>query len=111
MFHTPGPVWNGGHKGEPEKLTSCYRTCLETADKKQVRSLAFCSISTGIYGYPLDAAAPLAVQTVRDYLVAHPETSLRRIVFAMFQASEYDVFTRVLADLPGDTESRKAGAY
>lgn len=97
IFHTPGPVWHGGGRGEAELLASCYRACLEAADAHGVASLAFCSVSTGIYGYPLAQAAPLAVQTVVDYLRAHPETSLARIVFAMFQAPEFDAFSRALA--------------
>ena len=97
VLHTPGPVWNGGGRGEADKLASCYRSCLELADRHHVTSLAFCSISTGIYGYPLGQAAPLAVRTTVDYLQAHPDTSLTRLVFAMFQETEYDAFTQALA--------------
>ncbi|MBV9852694.1 MAG: macro domain-containing protein [Armatimonadetes bacterium] len=96
VLHTPGPVWNGGNSGEPEKLASCYRSCLDLADANHLTSLAFCSISTGIYGYPLAQAAPLAVRTVADWLRAHPDTSLSRIVFAMYQENEYQVFTEAL---------------
>lgn len=96
VLHTPGPVWHGGKQGEPDLLASCYRTCLELADKQGMTSLAFCSISTGIYGYPLEQAAPLAIGTVLDYLRAHPETSLTRLIFAMYQSSEYMAFTDAL---------------
>lgn len=97
IIHTPGPVWRGGARGERELLASCYRACLEAAEQKGLESVAFCSISTGVYGFPLEKAAPIALATIRDYLEAHPETSLRRIVLAMYQQSEFDIFTRELA--------------
>lgn len=99
VIHTPGPVWNGGQKGEPELLASSYRSCLELADKQRLHSLAFCSISTGIYRYPLDQAAPLALNTVVDYLHEHLDTTLDRIVFAMFQDAEFQAFQQALATL------------
>ncbi len=100
VFHTPGPIWRGGTQGEPEKLAQCYRSCLEAADAHNLSSLAFCSISTGVYGYPVKLAAPLAVQSVADYLRSHPETPLTRVVFAMYQQTEFDAFTRALSALP-----------
>jgi len=99
IIHTPGPVWKGGGGGEPELLASCYRSCLEKADANGLKSIAFCSISTGIYSYPLDMAAPLALRTVKDYLDGHPETTLERVVFAMFQPNEYSVFTKAWTEL------------
>jgi len=94
VIHTPGPVWNGGKSNEAEKLASSYRSCLEKAEEKGLKSIAFCSISTGIYGYPLDKAAPVALNTVRAYLDAHLDTSLERVVFAMYQAPEFQAFTK-----------------
>ncbi len=99
VFHTPGPVWRGGSNGEPDKLALCYRSCLEAADGRKLSSLAFCSISTGVYGYPIRLAAPLAVQAVADYLASHPETTLTHIVFAMYQPAEYDAFGKALSAL------------
>lgn len=96
ILHTPGPVWRGGTHGEPELLASCYRACLDAAHEKGLRSVAFCSISTGVYGYPLEQAAPIALGTVRDWLQAHPDTTLERIVFAMFGEREYEVFSETL---------------
>lgn len=98
IFHTPGPVWHGGKSGEANNLASCYRGCMEAADARALESIAFCSISTGIYGYPLAQAAPLAVQTVTDYLTQHPDTTLRRVTFAMYQPAEFDAFTEALAN-------------
>ena len=92
IIHTPGPVWKGGGANEAAKLASCYRSCLEKAEEKKLTSIAFCSISTGIYGYPLDQAAAVALRTVTEYLDAHPETTLERVVFAMYQEPEYKAF-------------------
>ncbi len=94
ILHTPGPVWKGGGANEAVKLASCYRSCLEKADEKGLTSIAFCSISTGIYGYPINDAAPLALQTAVNYLETHPETTLRRVVFALYQEPEYRAFLK-----------------
>ena len=98
IIHTPGPVWNHGRSGEAELLASSYRSCLEVADANRLKSIAFCSISTGIYGYPLDKAAPIAVKTVREYLDTHPDTSLERIIFAMYGKDEYEAFAKAYAE-------------
>ncbi len=72
VIHTPGPVWNGGRLHEAELLASCYRSCLEIALQKEIRSIAFPSISTGIYSYPLEEAAEIAVRTVKEFVKEHP---------------------------------------
>lgn len=72
VIHTPGPRWNGGKSKEAELLASCYRSCLELAVENGIRSIAFPSISTGIYSYPLGEAAEIAVRTAKQFVVEHP---------------------------------------
>ena len=72
VIHTPGPRWNGGRSKEAELLASCYKSCLELAVENGIRSIAFPSISTGIYSYPLDEAAEIAVRTAKRFVVEHP---------------------------------------
>ena len=102
IIHTPGPVWKGGNANESERLASCYWSCLEKAENKGLKSIAFCSLSTGIYGYPLDKAAPVALNTVRAYLDAHLDTSLERVVFAMYQPTEYAAFQKAWDAMQGE---------
>lgn len=71
VIHTVGPVWNGGHKGEPEQLATCYRNSLRLALENKLDSVAFPGISTGIYGYPKQDAAAIAVRGIRQWLAAH----------------------------------------
>ena len=80
VIHTPGPVWHGGGKKEPELLASCYRSCLELAAENGCRTMDFPSISTGVYRFPLDRAASVAVATIADFLKAHPEIERVRMV-------------------------------
>lgn len=101
IIHTPGPRWHGGAKGEPELLASSYRECLRKADENDLESIAFCSISTGVYGYPIDEAALLAVETVMEYLKQNRQTHLRRVVFAMYGEKEYEEFASALDEIEG----------
>ena len=80
VIHTVGPVWQGGGHGEPELLASCYRNSLFLASKHGLRSIAFPAISTGIFGYPLQAAARIAVREIRAHAAADPEPSDIRLV-------------------------------
>ena len=73
VFHTPGPIWSGGGRGEAELLASCYRSCMELAVENDVRTIAFPSISTGVYGYPLDQAAEVAIKTVKEFCDENPD--------------------------------------
>ena len=90
VIHTVGPVWHGGRQGEPELLASCYRRCLEIADGAGLRSIAFPSISTGVYGYPKPDAADVAVDTVRGYL---GETgSTLEVTFCCFSEADLGLY-------------------
>ena len=71
VIHTVGPVWNGGQRGEPDLLTACYRNSLQLAYERKLESVAFSSISTGVYGYPKPEAALIAVREVQQWLATH----------------------------------------
>lgn len=80
VLHTPGPVWSGGDRGEPELLAGCYRNCLELAAQYGCRTVDFPSISTGVYGYPVDKAAHVALGAIKESLEKHPEIERVRMV-------------------------------
>lgn len=80
VLHTPGPVWHGGNSGEEKLLESCYVNCLRLASEYGCRTVAFPSISTGVYHFPLEKAARIAVGTIADYLAEHDEIELVRMV-------------------------------
>ena len=94
VIHTVGPVWKGGASGEPLLLRSCYERSLELAELHGLASIAFPSISTGIYGYPVTPAARIAIQAVREFS-ARP-TTLRETIFCCFSAGDLDVYRREL---------------
>ena len=96
VIHTVGPVWRGGGSGEPELLASCYRRSMALAAAHGVRSIAFPGISTGIYGYPVEPAARLAVSTVREAL-ADAASPVEEVVFCCFSAGDLAIYEAVLA--------------
>ena len=95
IIHTVGPVWNGGNRREPELLAACYRRSLEIATERGLSSVAFPCISTGIYGYPADLAAKVAVGVVTDFL-KNP-SSLREVIFCCFSLSDFEIYQELLA--------------
>jgi len=90
VIHTVGPIYRGGKKGEEETLASAYRNSLALASERGIKSVSFPSISTGAYGYPIELAAPIALQTAMDYLQDHPEIELVR--FVLYGSSAYDAY-------------------
>lgn len=94
IVHTVGPVWRGGANGEPELLASCYRRSLSIADNQSVASIAFPSISTGIYGYPIELAAGIAADTITSSI--SQLINIQEIVFCCFSAADLDVYQRLL---------------
>jgi O-acetyl-ADP-ribose deacetylase (regulator of RNase III) len=99
IIHTVGPVWRGGISGEPDLLASCYRRSIALAQEHGVESIAFPSISTGIYGYPIELAAKVAVATVLD--AVREAASLRDIIFCCFSPADLAVYEAALGDTPG----------
>jgi O-acetyl-ADP-ribose deacetylase len=95
IFHTVGPVWNGGDHGEPEKLASCYRRCLELAYEHNVKSIAFPAISTGIYHFPKGPAAEIAVRECREHADA---AGVELVEFVCFDEATAMVYERVLGE-------------
>ena len=96
IIHTVGPVWHGGQRGEPELLASCYQRSLTLAAANGMATLAFPSISTGIYGYPIDEAAEVAVAATRRFLAE--STGIREVIFCCFSEHDYSVYHRHLTD-------------
>jgi len=97
VIHTVGPVWRGGDQGEPALLQSCYRRSLEIARDHGLRAVAFPGISTGIFGYPLAAAAAIATRTVRDFL--EKETLPERVVLCTYDDRATAVMQEALDEL------------
>ena len=90
VIHTVGPVWHGGRRGEPGLLAACYRRSLELARQVGIMTLAFPSISTGIYGYPIDLAASVAVSAVRQSLEVHG--AITEVIFCCFAPGDLAVY-------------------
>ena len=98
VIHTVGPIWRGGGHGEPGLLAGCYRNSLELAVQNGIRTIAFPSISTGIYSYPLMKAAEVAVQTVKDFVEKHPG-KLDLVEWVLFDEVTKDAYDRTLEKL------------
>ncbi len=94
VFHAVGPVWRGGSHGEETALASCYRRCLELATVHDVKTIAFPAISTGIYGFPHQRAAEIAVHTVQQLAESN---GIERVVFCCFDLGTADIYKRLLA--------------
>jgi O-acetyl-ADP-ribose deacetylase len=99
VIHAVGPVWRGGDHGEPELLASCYRRCMEVAATHAILTLAFPSISTGVYGYPIERASAVAVDTVRA--CAREFAAIQEVIFCCFSASDLAIYRAALGKVAG----------
>lgn len=99
IFHAVGPVWNGGHRGEPEKLAGCYRRSMELAREHDANTIAFPAISTGIYGYPKRPAAEIAVRVCREMADA---CGVERVEFCCFDERTAEIYEQVLREQLGE---------
>jgi O-acetyl-ADP-ribose deacetylase (regulator of RNase III) len=94
VIHTVGPIWRDGDSGEPELLASCYRKSLVLAHEAGLESIAFPNISTGVYGYPKDKAAAVAIETVRETLPITP--SVKKVIFVCFDNENYSLYLKLI---------------
>ena len=94
VIHTPGPIWRGGNKGEPELLANCYKNSLSLAYENGIRSIAFPSISTGVYRFPVDLASKIALNEISKFLSDHPD--FEKIVIVCFDEITYKPYKNTL---------------
>jgi len=97
VIHTVGPVWYGGNRNEEQKLADCYRNSLTLAVENDCRSIAFPNISTGVYGFPKELAAQIAVQTVKQFLTTH--STIDKVLFVCFEADNAFLIEKELQQL------------
>jgi O-acetyl-ADP-ribose deacetylase len=94
VIHTVGPVWNGGEHNEDELLASCYRNCLRIADNMKLKSIAFPNISTGVYGFPKERAASIAVREVQRFF--KEERNIEKVIFTVFDIENLAIYQGLL---------------
>ena len=94
VIHTVGPIWHGGTHGEPGTLANCYRNSLQVAVEKGIKRIAFPAISCGAYGYPLQEAAQIAVQTTREFLTG--EDKIDKVIFVLWSDDIHEAYRRLL---------------
>ena len=94
VIHTVGPIWSGGNQNERQLLESAYRSSLQLAESYQLQSIAFPNVSTGVYGFPKDEAAKIAVETVRSF----EAKSLKEVIFVCFDSENYQLYNELLKD-------------
>lgn len=94
VIHTVGPIWHGGSKNEAALLRACYLHSLDLAHNANLKTIAFPNISTGVYGYPKDQAADIAVKAVTDWIESHPE--FEKVIFAVFDEENFLIYQKIL---------------
>lgn len=95
VIHTVGPVWNGGRNDEERILGNAYRNSLKLAVDNRIRTIAFPNISTGIYGFPKDKAAVIAINTVKDFL--ETDSSIEKVVFCCYDQENFDLYSTLIS--------------
>jgi O-acetyl-ADP-ribose deacetylase (regulator of RNase III) len=95
VFHAVGPIYHDGRHGEPELLASCYRQCLEMAEERGARVISFPAISAGVYGYPLEEAAAIAIREVKAHL-SKPDGSVQEAIFVLFGKRAFDAYREAM---------------
>ena len=94
VIHTVGPVWHGGHLGEPEKLASSYRRSMQVAIENNVKTIAFPNISTGVYGFPKKEAAEIAISEISGFLAYHK--TIEKVIFCVFDDDNFSIYHNLL---------------
>ena len=96
VIHTVGPIWQGGKQNEDELLASCYRRCLELAQEHSIRTIAFPAISTGIYGFPMERAARIAIAQIKAFL--EKNTSIEQVILVCFGQKAYEYYLSAMQE-------------
>ncbi len=102
VIHTVGPIWKGGHHGEDDALAQCYRNSLELAVEYSVRSIAFPSISTGAYGFPVERASGIAVLEIKDFLDGN--SIIEKVVMVCFNETAYGCYSKAVNEIMEDCQ-------
>jgi len=95
IIHTVGPVWNGGNKNEEELLANCYRNSLRIAENTKLKTIAFPNISTGVYNFPKNLAAGIAITNSREFLKRSQQ--IEKVIFVCFDEENYNIYEKILA--------------
>ncbi len=90
VIHTVGPIWQGGEYNEEENLASCYKNSLKLAVENNIKSIAFPSISTGVYGFPIEKAAPIALREVKNFL--EKNKAIEQVIFVLFSETDFQIY-------------------
>jgi O-acetyl-ADP-ribose deacetylase (regulator of RNase III) len=104
VIHTVGPIWRGGHLKEEELLISCYHNCLTLAKERGIKTVAFPSISTGAYRFPVELACPIALKTTRSFLEENPDT-FDKIIFVLFSDRDFEIYSDFYKKLIGSNDT------
>lgn len=103
VIHTVGPVWHGGKSGEDDLLRDCYRNSLELAASRGIATIAFPSISTGVYGFPIERASKIALAEIRDFLKENE--SIKKVICCCFGAGDYQIYIQAAKEVLGEEGS------